>query len=1329
VSGSAGSGSSARRRLLEFWRRILKRQRRAHRKRARVWRGAYFETLESRVLLSGGFEGALVDTELVTHENFSQAPIAAEVVSLEALHETGPADLSGLADLDHEMERDLIDTAKARELVFVDENIADYEELIADLQRSDETRAIKVALLESDRNGIEQASEILSENSNLTAVHFITHGADGQIALGNTFLNSTTLEQNTDAISAWGNALTETGDMLFYGCNTAAGSDGQSLLDRIAKLSGADVAASDDGTGQESLGGDWQLEVNDGQIETALAPSATFQQHWNGLLNIYTVTNTNNSGGGSLRQAITDANGAPGADTIRFAIGSGAQTISLTSALPQITDQVTIDGSTQPGFAGSPLIRIDGASAGAAVDGFSFSDTSDGSIIRGLMVTRFTHDGILIQADADNITVAGNWLGTDGSGETTMGNANHGIEILGTNATIGGTGGSDRNVITNNGNTGVRIAGGSGNSVLGNRIYSNTGLGIDIDAAGVTLNDPNDADSGVNHVQNFPVLTSAVFTGAQLNVIGNLNTTTNCYFHIEFFASTSPDNTGNYGEGQTYLGFVNVTTDGSGNATFSAALTASIATGIYITATATESDATFTAFSDSSEFSAYWVANTAPTLDPAKNPTLTAENEDSGAPSGAVGTLVSSLVDFATPAGQVDNVTDPDPGAQLGIAVTAADTSNGSWYYSTNNGTNWNALGAMANNNARLLAADSNTRLYFRPDADYNGTLASAISFRAWDQTSGTNGASADTTSNGGTTAFSTATDSASLTIDPVNDAPVLGAIGDQTVDELVPLTFTATATDSDLPADTLTFTLDAASIDLGMSIDANTGVFSWTPTEAQGGLTPSVTITVTDNGAGHLTDSETFTITVSDINVAPVITSANAANVAENTTTVLTVTATDADLPVQTVSFSITGGADSSKFSIDTNTGELTFQAAPDYENPTDADTDNVYVVQVTANDGAGLTTTQTINVTVTGVNEAPVGNNDTATTYEFIPITFNVVSNDTDPEGDTLVVSAVTQGANGTVTFAGGSVTYTPNANFSGLDSFTYTVSDGNGGTSTATIRVTVTPVITETTTPTETEDQTLSEGTSGISDTKGLGAINLQSMQNEVANAVAMNIFGETDATPSHGSTGSAFDGSSVGMDGKDPSAGPFGRTKDNPIEAAIKAAGTEGSTGSLNQTGPLEALKNELNPVKEPILEPFSKEPQRHALDAEAMISNESIQRELDGLKQQLEESLTPDELKEKLIVGMASGIGSTFFVGYVMWALRGTSLLASALASLPVWRCFDPLTVLPAAKRRRRKHDTEREDIEKAPDNEENVEELFSPVQGPRRQSDVKGTGT
>src|SRR5438128_722268 len=84
------------------------------------------------------------------------------------------------------------------------------------------------------------------------------------------------------------------------------------------------------------------------------------------LPSTFTVLNTNDSGAGSLRQAILDANAAAGADVINFNIGGGGvQTISPTSILPQITSPVTIDGTTQPGLAGSPLIELNGASAGA----------------------------------------------------------------------------------------------------------------------------------------------------------------------------------------------------------------------------------------------------------------------------------------------------------------------------------------------------------------------------------------------------------------------------------------------------------------------------------------------------------------------------------------------------------------------------------------------------------------------------------------------------------------------------------------------------------------------------------------------------------------------------------------------------------------------------------------------------------------------------------------------------------------------------------------------------------------------------------------------------
>jgi hypothetical protein len=166
----------------------------------------------------------------------------------------------------------------------------------------------------------------------------------------------------------------------------------------------------------------------------------------------------------------------------------------------------------------------------------------------------------------------------------------------------------------------------------------------------------------------------------------------------------------------------------------------------------------------------------APVLDASKSPALTAIREDAPAPSGPVGTLVSALVSFA---GSPGNVTDADLGAELGIAVTAVDAAHGTWYFSLNDGATWTPLGTVSNSAALLLFADAGTRLYFQPAADFNGTLAAALTFRAWDRTTGTNGGTADTTTNGDSTAFSAATDTAVLVVIAVNDAPTLTGTND----------------------------------------------------------------------------------------------------------------------------------------------------------------------------------------------------------------------------------------------------------------------------------------------------------------------------------------------------------------------------------------------------------------------------------------------------------------------------------------------------------------------------------------------------------------------
>jgi len=178
------------------------------------------------------------------------------------------------------------------------------------------------------------------------------------------------------------------------------------------------------------------------------------------------VTNAGNTGSGSFRQAILDANASNGSNAIVFQIpGSGTHTITLTTALPGITYPVFIDGTTQPGFAGSPLIELSGFSAGS---GAGLRLLAGSSTIRGLAINGFGAQGILVQ-DAGSNVIAGNYLGIDLSGTAARGNAQQGIWIDGSPGNvIGGTNAMDRNVISANGDAGIYLLNATGNVVLGN---------------------------------------------------------------------------------------------------------------------------------------------------------------------------------------------------------------------------------------------------------------------------------------------------------------------------------------------------------------------------------------------------------------------------------------------------------------------------------------------------------------------------------------------------------------------------------------------------------------------------------------------------------------------------------------------------------------------------------------------------------------------------------------------------------------------------------------------------------------------------------------------
>jgi hypothetical protein len=214
----------------------------------------------------------------------------------------------------------------------------------------------------------------------------------------------------------------------------------------------------------------------------------------------------------------------------------------------------------------------------------------------GNVISANRGDGVTILGNGNTLT--GNFIGTDKDGSALLGNSGDGVRFsfdAGSN-TIGGTFPSSGNVIAGN-SKGVTTtpkgffggAAGTGNRILGNSIFANTGLGIDLGSDGVTANDPGDADTGPNNLQNFPVLIAVSGT----TVVGRLNSQSGNAYRLEFFSSPADPT----GQGRTFLGFLNVSTDISGN-TFFKAPVAAIPAGEVVTATATD-----LATGDTSEFS------------------------------------------------------------------------------------------------------------------------------------------------------------------------------------------------------------------------------------------------------------------------------------------------------------------------------------------------------------------------------------------------------------------------------------------------------------------------------------------------------------------------------------------------------------------------------------------------------------------------------------------------------------------------------------------------------------------------------------------------------
>ena len=285
----------------------------------------------------------------------------------------------------------------------------------------------------------------------------------------------------------------------------------------------------------------FRFSLNGDLDVTGLAPDGEVEDYLLQILQPQAVTTSADSGPGSLRQALTDANTVAGPYLVDLGgLGKQAATILLQSPLPAVSTPIILQG-------GGTI--LDGSEAGANASGLVLE--ADGSVVSGLAVQGFQGHGLVLEADG----------------------------ILIENSTI-----------TANAGDGIRVIG-SGNTILASPVFGNGGLGIDLGGDGPT---PNDADE-IDGVQNAPVIATAVVSDST-RITGSLVSTPEATFRLDFFAGDTCNDAGQ-GEANLYLGTSTTTTDGDGQADFDVAFGPVPARGSIISATATGPDGSTSEFS------------------------------------------------------------------------------------------------------------------------------------------------------------------------------------------------------------------------------------------------------------------------------------------------------------------------------------------------------------------------------------------------------------------------------------------------------------------------------------------------------------------------------------------------------------------------------------------------------------------------------------------------------------------------------------------------------------------------------------------------------------
>ncbi len=510
-------------------------------------------------------------------------------------------------------------------------------------------------------------------------------------------------EIGTDAggLTALGNGI--------YGIAVSGGYAG-SLNTTIGGAAAGDgnVIAANGAAGISLTGAVAGAQIAGNLIGTNVAGTAALGNHGDGVLDKDAYR------GGTGLTGVTIGGVTPGMRNIISANGGWGVNLAVEDGGDVI--QGNLIGTDAAG-----VVALGNAQGGVAIVNVASPETiggvnSDGSATHaGNLISGNHGKGVYLGNSTASSLVQGNLIGTDITGTKPLGNRSDGVflDSQTSDNQIGGTTPGVGNVIAFNGSSaaasgigtaignGVHVfLSGPGNAILGNAIFANQLLGIDLNATGATIGDgvtpnsPGGPHSGPNDLQNTPVLTSAAAGISDVTIAGTLNSTPSTTFRVEFFANAVGDPTG-HGQGQTYLGFASLTTDGTGNTSFSTDLPVSLPSGQWVISSTSTDPA-----GNTSEFSGN-VTAVMSQVPPSVNTSPT----DATACAGDSVTFTAAAAGTPTPTVQWQVSTDGGasfsdiPGATSSALTFAADPSQNSDLYQA---VFTNAAGAATTSPAQL---------------------------------------------------------------------------------------------------------------------------------------------------------------------------------------------------------------------------------------------------------------------------------------------------------------------------------------------------------------------------------------------------------------------------------------------------------------------------------------------------------------------------------------------------------------------------------------------------------------------------------------------------